>query len=300
MGRKRARAREFFYLCIASLIFLSFLGCATLENTRLKIMGKLEAYQSLQRSRGLFAQGDYEGAFSENLKILSLDLHRPPEDEALFNIGRIYAHPENPKKDYGKSIFFFKKLLEDFPESRWSERAKIWVVILQENVKLNQTMETIEQINLKLNQRIETIYEIEENSKQGDGKIKMNKEAFESLLNAQKLLAQGNFEGAFMENQRVLSLSGQNPPGDEALFNIGLIYAHPGNPKKDYAKSLTFFKKLTKDHPQSPRVEQGKIWKGMLQENEKLNQTIQKLHQVIEESKRVDIEIEEKKREKAK
>jgi hypothetical protein len=107
-----------------------------------------------------------------------------------------------------------------------------------------------------------------------------------------------SFEGA-MENQ-VLSLSGQNPPVDEALFNIGMIYAHPRNPKKDYAKSLTFFKKLIKDHPQSPRVEQAKIWTGMLLENEKLNQNVQKLNHMIEESKQVDIEIEERKREKVK
>jgi len=42
------------------------------------------------------------------------------------------------------------------------------------------------------------------------------------------------------------------------------------------------------------------IWVRILQESEKLSQTIQKLNQVIEESKQVDIEIEEKKREKAK
>ena len=81
---------------------------------------------------------------------------------------------------------------------------------------------------------------------------------------------------------------------------MGLICAHFGNPKKDYGKSIGFFKKLTKDYPQSPFVVQARIWTGILQENEKLNQTIQKLNQVIEESKQVDIEIEEKKREKGK
>jgi hypothetical protein len=55
-----------------------------------------------------------------------------------------------------------------------------------------------------------------------------------------------------------------------------------------------------KDYPQSPFAEQAGIWVRILQESEKLSQTIQKLNQVIEESKQVDIEIEEKKREKAK
>lgn len=120
------------------------------------------------------------------------------------------------------------------------------------------------------------------------------------LLRARIFLEQRDYEGSLKENQEILSLSGQNPPGDEAIFNMGLIYAHFGNPKKDYNKSIGFFKRLVKEYPQSPFAEQAKVWRGILQENEKLNQTIQKLNQVIEESKQVDIEVEERKREKAK
>ncbi|MGZ3524016.1 MAG: tetratricopeptide repeat protein [Thermodesulfobacteriota bacterium] len=122
----------------------------------------------------------------------------------------------------------------------------------------------------------------------------------EHLLRARKLLEQRDFDGSLKENQKILSVSSQNSPADEALFNMGLIYAHFGNPKKDYSKSIGFFRKLVKEYPESPFVEQAKIWTGILQENEKLSQTIQKLNQVIEESKDVDIQIEEKKREKAK
>ncbi len=122
----------------------------------------------------------------------------------------------------------------------------------------------------------------------------------EDLLRARKLFEQRDFEGSLKENQKVLSASGQNSPADEAVFNMGLIYAHSGNPKKDYSKSIGYFKKLIKEYPQSPFMEQARVWAGILQENEKLSQTIQKLNQVIEESKDVDIQIEEKKREKAK
>jgi len=122
----------------------------------------------------------------------------------------------------------------------------------------------------------------------------------EHLLRARKLLEQRDYDGSLKENQKILSLSGQNPPGDEALLNMGLIYAHFGNPKKDHGRATGFFRKLTKDYPHSPLVVQARVWIGLLQENEKLTQTIQKLNQVIEESKQVDIEIEEKKREKGK
>lgn len=286
MGRERTRTGKFVYLYIAGLIGLVVSSCATLEKVGANIKGKVEAYQSLRRHKELLAQGDYDGAFTENLKILSLALHRPPEDEALFNMGLILAHPENSKKDYGKSLFFFKKLVADFPKSAWIDRAKIWSGILQENEKLNQTIETIRQMNEKLTQV--------------DRKIEEREEARESLVNSQKLLAQGNYEGALKENQRVLSLYGQHILGHEALFNMGLIHAHPGNPKRDNGKAIFFFNKLTKDFPQSPFADQARIWLGMLLENQRLNQTVEKLQEVIEESKRVDIEIEKRKKEKGK
>lgn len=286
MGRKRTRARKLTYFCAAGLILFVLHGCTPLENMRGKIKGKVEAYQYLHRSKELLAQGDYEGAFNENSKILSLAIHRSPEDEALFNIGRIYAHPGNPKKDYKKSIFFFEKLFEDFPQSSWSEQAKIWVGILQENEKLSQ--------------RVEALNRMDETSKQLDRMIEEWEQTREPFLLSQKFLAEGNYEGALKENQRILSLSGQNPPGDEALFNMGLVHAHPGYPKRDTTKSLALFKRLIKDHPRSPWTEQAKTWVGVLQENEKLSHSVEELNRVIEKSKQVDIEIEEKKREKAK
>jgi tetratricopeptide (TPR) repeat protein len=103
----------------------------------------------------------------------------------------------------------------------------------------------------------------------------------------------GDYERCVNENQRVLSLSHTRSLKDQALFNLGLVYAHSGNPKKDFEKSLDFFKRLINDYPKSPLVEQAKIWVSLLQEHQELNQVIQKL-------KQVDIEIEERKREKAK
>ena len=65
--------------------------------------------------------------------------------------------------------------------------------------------------------------------------------AYDHLLRSQRLIAKGDFEGALEENQKVLSSYVNRPPADEALFNMGLIYAHYGNPNKDYEKVLVFF-----------------------------------------------------------
>jgi tetratricopeptide (TPR) repeat protein len=122
--------------------------------------------------------------------------------------------------------------------------------------------------------------------------IPVRNEAQEHLLRGQAFLSQRNFDGALTEFQKVLSLPPDKPLKDEALLNMGLVYAHFGNPQRDIEKSLEFFKKLVRQYPKSPLTEQARIWVGVLEENEKLNQVIQKL-------KQVDIEIEEMRRKKA-
>ena len=156
---------------------------------------------------------------------------------------------------------------------------------------------------------------------------KEDRQVREHLLYGQKLLARGDYEDSLKVNQWVLSISCRRPPGDEALFTIGSIYAHPRNPKKTYGRALQYFKEVIKDYPQSPWAEQARIWAAVLQEIEKLNQeterlkqeigrsnqaleksnqthqrlneVIRQLNEVIERSRQVDLEIEEKKREKA-
>ena len=140
--------------------------------------------------------------------------------------------------------------------------------------------------------------------------MEAKRETRQYFVTAQKLLDQGDYEGSLKENQKVLSLYNNVPPGDGALFNAGLIYAHYGYPKRDYQKSLDHFKRLVKVFPQSPFAGQAKAWIGILQENErlkrelqeneKLKREIEELNKTINKSKQVDIEIDEKKKELSK
>jgi hypothetical protein len=49
--------------------------------------------------------------------------------------------------------------------------------------------------------------------------------------------------------------------------------------------------------PESPFTQQVKIWIRVLQENQRLNREIEELNETIKKSKRVDIEVDEKKKE---
>ncbi|HEY7555883.1 MAG TPA: hypothetical protein VIH18_13865 [Candidatus Binatia bacterium] len=114
--------------------------------------------------------------------------------------------------------------------------------------------------------------------------IRELREADAHLQSAQQLLGKGDYESSFRESQKVLALAKENAPADAAVFHMGLIYAHPNNPKKDNKRAIGFFSRVIKSYPESPWVEQAKIWVGVLDGLEKLKQ--------------VDIEIEEKKRDR--
>ena len=139
-------------------------------------------------------------------------------------------------------------------------------------------------------------------------------EATEHLMQSRKLVAQGDYQSALRESEKAITAAPNSQQAEEALLYTGLIYADAANPKKDYAKSVSYLKKLLKDYPESGLAAEARIIAALLQENERLNRsieklngsieklngTIEKLNSVIEESKKVDIGIEEKKREKTK
>jgi tetratricopeptide (TPR) repeat protein len=278
MGRKQIGPRKYIFYSIACLISLSLFRCAAIDELRTRE----EAKGGLRQGHRLLARGNYEGALDKYQKALALSSRKPPEDEALFYIGLIYASSRYPKRDTKKSMDFFTDILNDWPQSPLVEQAKIWLGILHENERMNLLVKKMRQPETKPAE-----------TKPLEVKAEDVAEGRESQTRSQRLLAAGDFEGFISENQRVLSLAHPRSSKDEALFNLGLVYAHEGNPKKDFSKSLDFFKRLIREHPRSPLVEQAKIWVGLLQEHDSLNQVIQKL-------KQVDIEVDERKREKAK
>ncbi len=286
MGGKQTRGRKHLHLCLAAVMLFSFGGCVTFGKTKAGINSQEEVRQHLLRGQELLAQMDFDGALNANQEVLILALREPPEDEALFNVGLIFAHPEYPRRDVAKSLYFFNKVVEDYPQSPLAPQARAWVGMLQQTQKLNQRLE----------QSTRQIKQFQ----QERARIEGEKEACRPLVSGRELFVQGRYDEALRELQRALAASSRHSLEDEALFLAGMIYAHPGNPKKDYVKSLGYFKRLLKDHPQSSWAELAKAWTQMLQDNDRLSQAVEKLHQTIEKSKQVDIEIEEKKREKGK
>jgi hypothetical protein len=159
-------------------------------------------------------------------------------------------------------------------------------------------------------------------------------EVHDSLLRAQKSFARKDYSASVSEYQHVLLLSRGRAPADAAYFHLGLIHADPNNPDKDFRRAVECFNQVIIGYPQSPLADQARIWVAVLddsdkarqelevskqmieksrqeierskqmiekaqQDAEKTRQEMEKSKQVMERSKQVDIEIEQKRRERA-
>jgi tetratricopeptide (TPR) repeat protein len=252
VGTKHTRNRKYVYLCIAVLTTVLCFGCTTMKS-----LGKrVQAYDHVHRGKKQFEEKDLQGSVQEFNTALSLAPEKTPGDSALFYLGILYVHYHYPGRNYKKALYYFQKLIKDFPESKLEERSKIWIRVLRD----------LEQKKLEPVKSI--IIRTKEESATTKGKI---------------LLDLGDFKGAIAESRQVLAKFPNDPPGDQALFNIALIFVDYRNPNKDYNKSLLYFKRLVNEFPHSTLRERAKTWIEVLD--------------AIEKAKQVDIEIEEKRKE---
>ena len=170
---------------------------------------------------------------------------------ALYALGEAYVHHDFEGKNYELSKYYFDKLIKNFPDSPLTSEAKTFVSLFETFAVKDMAIATLE-------------------------------EEHESVSVGHKVVDDQNFEEAVKKNLLILEQAGKNPPRDGALYNLGLIYAHIDNPAKDYKKSQSYFQELTKDFPSSPLAEEARIWLG--------------LFQIFEKMQQIDLEIEQQKK----
>ena len=105
----------------------SLIGCTTGDHGRTSNMALGPIVQT---------PSDFESALKQNQAALAK--RKGAADLALYNIGVILAHPENPKKDQGKAINCFKALVAEYPRSIYAEPSKVWIDLLEQQRKLKE------------------------------------------------------------------------------------------------------------------------------------------------------------------
>jgi len=74
-------------------------------------------------------------------------------------------------------------------------------------------------------------------------------QARSTFIEANDFFSQGNYTASLGKYQQIIEK--YPTAGDRVLFEMGIIYAYPGNGQKDYQKALECFQKLIKDYPGS-------------------------------------------------
>jgi len=88
-----------------------------------------------------FAQGNYEASLERYEKLVEKEPDKA--DRVLFEMGIIYAHPSNNRKNYEKALGCFRKIITDFPESAFRRDSQMMMlqiknVIIKDNLIAEQ------------------------------------------------------------------------------------------------------------------------------------------------------------------
>jgi tetratricopeptide (TPR) repeat protein len=83
----------------------------------------------------------------------------------------------------------------------------------------------------------------------GCGHFNEGLQAKSTFKEANDFFNQGSYKASLGKYEQIIEK--YPTEGDRVLFEMGIIYAYPGNEQKDYQKSLECFQKLIKDYPGS-------------------------------------------------
>jgi outer membrane protein assembly factor BamD (BamD/ComL family) len=78
-----------------------------------------------REANDFFIQGKYEAALSKYEQII--EKHPATADRVLFEVGIIYAHPRNEKKDYQKSLECFQEIVKNYPDSEYRRDSQMMI-----------------------------------------------------------------------------------------------------------------------------------------------------------------------------
>lgn len=106
-----------FFLCI--LLFpLLICGCGHFNET-------FQAKPVFREASDLFSRGKYTESLNAYQRII--DKYPTTADRVLFQMGIIYAYPENALKDYSKAVECFQTLIRDYPESGYRRDSEMMI-----------------------------------------------------------------------------------------------------------------------------------------------------------------------------
>jgi hypothetical protein len=129
----------------------------------------------MEPARDRMKSGDYSGALKEYNEIFKRYPHKSPGDKALFEMGILFAYPDNPKRDSSRALGYFKWLVKDFPDSPLTRESLAWIDtlnrvienegrikdLLEKNSACQEQINSLEKKNMAYEQQIRALKEID-------------------------------------------------------------------------------------------------------------------------------------------
>ena len=125
MGQKCAGKRQYILFRIAGCLMLTCLLAGCLYPPE-----RWKTEEHLATANYYLGRGNFSASLRESRAVLNL-YPQLLGDRALFQIGLIYSHPENPEHDFTKAREAFRALVNRYPESPLKPQAELWITILR-------------------------------------------------------------------------------------------------------------------------------------------------------------------------
>jgi outer membrane protein assembly factor BamD (BamD/ComL family) len=262
VGNKSSRTRKHltYYVTVGGIIAaINLAACAPVQNK----ITEIKAYHQLEQNREKLANGFFETVIEQSKQVLEQSETTPPADIALYTLGEVYAHHDYAGKNFVTAQHYFEKLNKNFPDSPLTSEARVYI-------NLFETIAAKEQESLVLQQKVIDTEQLAAKSKEA------------AVIVPGKIVENRNFAEAVQKNLQLLDQAAMKKPADQALYNLGLLYAHDDNPEQDYRKSQLYLHLLTEQFPDSQFAEEAQVWLGLFK-------TIEKIQQI-------DVDIEQQKK----
>jgi tetratricopeptide (TPR) repeat protein len=124
MGAKQTRTGQQFLLFVTGTLIWTLTATGCLHGPP-----QPQGEKQLLEARKRFASGDYRNALEISQRTLAQD-PASLADQSLFQIGMIYAHPDNPDRDIQKALQSFQGIIDRYPASLLKPEAHLWLAVL--------------------------------------------------------------------------------------------------------------------------------------------------------------------------
>jgi len=162
MDKKRTGERKhvFFHpACLISVV-LSVIAC----NSVFYSPTAYQTHRQLQTAEHQVLAGDFASAAAGLEQVVRRHPHSPSSDHALFHLGLIWSHPDNPQQNYQTALTYYIQHQEQFPESEKAERTRIWIGALTDLVravhKTENAENTCSRLRFELNTRTSNVEQL--------------------------------------------------------------------------------------------------------------------------------------------